>query len=232
MRLILLLLIAITLQATSIEVYQNIRALYKGVNLDKKQLTYIKHNKHKNIQILKKILNKYKNQLPTGKSVVSFILTPNKQIKNINFLIDDNEDLNVMIENIIASNKINFKKPPKNLEMRFIIKKTIPLSYTNAEKPRSPQSKNQIEVIERGTTRFEYSSKIYTRKFTTTQDGFLNITTEPSGCGQVQLLTIKNQTISLGYLIWMQRANKEIPKGEYKLLLKIKKTCDVSVEYL
>ena len=234
MKFLIMIFIVINLYA-SIEVQQNIKALYRGVDLTDNDIEYIKENKYANTQIFKKILTKKIKRLKLKnlqeKNVVSFILLPNGEVEKIRFLQDSNNyKFDKLIKNTIIKNSKYFVKPQNKVEIRFIV------SYENARKNivennnQSYKRKEHYIPISKGTTRFEYSSKEYVRVFETSEDGFVNLTLKPTSCARIRLLTNKNRKISTG--IYPYSFNKEIPKGKYKLLLKIKKTCDVSIQYL
>jgi len=233
MKIIMTILIAISLYA-NIEVTQNIKALYRGVNLLKNQKNYIEENIDYNTNQLKKTLEKEIKQQNIkylkDKNVISFILTPDNTVKKIKLLKKgDNHITDKITKKAILDISNKFIKPKQKIEIRFIVHFNIgakQISYKNTKQDNKPYYKN----ISRGTTRFEYSSKEYVRAFETREDGFINLTIKPYACAEVRLLTNKNQKIYTGALPY--NFNKEIPKGKYKLLIKVKKTCDISLQYL
>lgn len=219
----------------NIEVSQNIRALYKGVKLTKKQKNYILDNQDYNINQLTKTLKKeLKNKKPkyiNEKNVISFILTPDGNITNINFLEkSNNHRINTITKKAIKKNANKFIKPKEITTIRFIIHYNKNQKYIKYENQSTTSEKKEpyYQNIPRGTTRFEYSSKEYVRTFEINEDEFVNATADNT-CATLSLLTYKNQRIMSNYNPWS--FNTALKKGRYKLLIKTKKTCDVNIQY-
>lgn len=235
-------LLATTINA-NVDVTQNIRALYKGVKLNETQKDYILDNSDENIEILEKILNKEVKKLKTKyldeKNIISFKLKPNGDIRAIKFLKrSDNRKLDKATKKAIKKASKLFIKPDEETEIRYIMYYQIGSSQnvtnTYANNTSNVNTTNNLQpndkIILKGTTRFEHDSKEYVRVFETSHDGFINANTSPADCATVKLLTNKNQKVRTGYTPWT--FNVEVPKGKYKLLIKTKKTCDVSLQYL
>jgi hypothetical protein len=116
--------------------------------------------------------------------------------------------------------------------IRFIIDvyDTENIQNDDYDKKINKIEKIEYETIYPGTTRFDYSSKEYVRVFETSEDGFVNISASPQMCATFTLLTNKNQKVR-GYMTpWY--INQNILKGKYKLLIRVKKKCDVSIQYI
>lgn len=236
MKILLGLLIAFNLYA-NIEVSQNMRALYKGVELTDVQEDYILDNQDYNIdqleRVLKKELRTVKFKYVNEKNVISFVLTPAGKITNIKFLKkSDNRKINKITKKAINKTAKTFTRPEEDIIMRYIISfkkgKVNRISYGSEN---SSSRKPFYQNISQGTTRFQHSSKEYVRVFETSEDGFLNLSINPFPCMQrVTLLTSNNQQVGV-MATYSDRMNKEIPKGKYKLLFKTKTLCNVNLEY-
>ena len=156
----------------NIEVKQNIRALYKGVELTEIQEDYILDNQDKNINIFKKILKeeirylrlKYINE----KNIVKFSISPSGKISNIKML-QKSHSRKIDRATKRAINKTIFTKPKEKTELRYIITYRAGQTqntdnYSNMQ-PADTKRKTYYEKIFNGTTRFEHSSKEYVRVF-------------------------------------------------------------------
>jgi len=237
MRTILIgLLLAFNLYA-NVEVSQNMRALYKGVELTEVQEDYIFDNQDDNIEqlenILKRELKTVKSKYINEKNVISFVLTPAGKIINIKFLKkSDNRKINKITKKAITKTAKTFKRPKEDTVMRYIISfRKGKVTQIGSSSPSSSSRKPYYQIISQGTTRFEHTSKEYVRTFETSEDGFINLSINPFPCMQrVTLLTYNNQQVEI-MATYISRMNKEIPKGKYKLLLKTKKMCNVNLEY-
>ncbi len=230
MKKILILLITINIYA-NINVTQNIRALYKGINLTEVQKNYILDNQDITTKLLQKEIQKETKDFKQldEKNVVSFLLTKDGEIKNIHFLVHSNiRTLDKRTKKSIQKIAKKFPRPQTDTELRYIV------HYNKGKKaiyyPENRETRSYEIPIGRGTTRFQYSSKEYVRVFETSEDGFVNLSVNPGMCASVKLLTNKNQRVYTGAASWY--FNKEIPKGKYKLLIKTSKTCDISLQYL
>lgn len=220
----------------NIEVKQNMRALYKGVELSEVQENYILDNQDKNIEILKRFFQKETKQFKNlnDKSVVTFILTPAGEINDIKFLkTSNNRKLDRATKKAIKKSAKKLLITKEKVELRYIISYTSQRKayYSNYTKSNNTQRTREeyYQPISNGTTRFQHSSKEYVRVFETRRDGFVNASASPQTCITFKLLTYENQIIHTGYAPW--QFNKEIPKGKYKLLIKTKQTCDVHLQY-
>ena len=230
--LILLVLLFNMILEAKIIVNQNIKALYKNVNLTEEEKEYIELNKDINTLILQKALDKDFKKENSDKNVISFILTPNGKIKNFKFLVKaDKAKLNRKTKQIVYSIADKFVQPKKKIELRFIIR-FYKNKYSSQESKRYTNSKKKdfYQTIYPGTSRFDYSSKEYVRVFETSEDGFVNISASPGMCATFSLLTDKNQKIYGNLNPWS--INKNILKGKYKLLIRVKKRCNVSIQYI
>lgn len=219
----------------SIEINQNIKALYKGVELTEVQEEYILDNEDYNTAQLKRVLKKefksIKAKVISEKNVVSFILTPSGEINKIKFLKkSDNRTLDKATKRAI--NKAKFIKPSEPTIMRFIMSYRVgKVSYGNSNTTTSSSSKPFYQNISRGTTSFLYSSKEYVRVFETTRDGFINLNTNPQQCmKKITLLKNSGQSMNV-YAASILGINQEASKGRYKLLLQTKKDCKINLQY-
>jgi len=234
MKHILLLIITSVIINANIIVKQNIKALYRDTNITEQEKNYIELNQDINVQIVKKELQKRLKKIQTKeKIVISFILTKNRDIKNFKFLVNaDDIRINRITKNTILSISKKFIKPKKDTMIRFIIDvyKIENIQNYDNDKEIKRNKKIEYEIIYPGTTRFDYSSKEFVRVFETSEDGFVNINASPSMCATFTLLTNKNQKIR-GYMNpW--NINQNILKGKYKLLIKVKKKCNVNIQYI
>lgn len=219
----------------NIEVSQNIRALYRGVDLTETQEDYILDNQDKNIELIKNQLQRSTKHIKytKEKNVVSFVITSNGNLKNIKFL-EKSDERKIDRATTKAIKKIYkyFKRPKEDTEIRFIISFYQKNIYRSSNKKYKNKEANEEYFIPigTGTTRFEYSSKEYIRVFSTTKDGFINLSVRPGLCAGVTLLTSKNQKVNTGAATWY--FNTSIPKGNYKLLIRTNKTCDINLNYI
>lgn len=215
----------------SIEISQNMKALYKNVELSEIQENYIIDNEDKIKRHIKNSLNKSVkiNDGMYEKNVVSFIVKKNGEIEDFKFLKKSgNKILDKKTKKAIESAAKNFPRPKENTELRYIIKYESNKNKYVYKSDTSRSSEQYYQNIERGTTRFDYSSKEYVRVFETTKDGFVNI--KNNMCANIEVLTDKNQKVSFGYSMnW--NLNGPINKGKYKLLVRAKKDCDVHIQY-
>ena len=232
-KIIILLAIAISLSA-NINIKQNIRALYKGIDLTTEQKNYILDSKDRNINIILEELLKHKSEMEDirEKNVVSFIIDKEGNVSKFKFLKkSDNRTIDKLTENIIKKVANKFVAPVEKTELRYIIDYDFikKVTYKNEYKTNnSTKSKyDSIKYIENGTHTFKYSSKEYIRRFSVSEDGFINL--KHNICARTEVLTSKNQKVSLGY----QPFNKNAPirKGDYKLLVSTNKDCDISIQY-
>jgi hypothetical protein len=238
-KIITILLIMInTLNAAYEEVNQNMKALYKDVDLTEIQENYILDNQDKNINILENIMKEEIKKIDTkfmnDKNVIEFILNENGTIDKVKFLKkSDDRNLDKITEKIIEQASKKMMIPKEKTPMRFIFIYEIGQNIVNNQPNDNTNtvSSNTYEIpISRGTTRFEHTSKEYVRVFETNRDGFVNFNVSPTMCNKnVALLTEKGQKINHGYAYW--NFNVEVPKGKYKLLVQTKQTCDVNLQY-
>jgi hypothetical protein len=233
-----------TILNANIEIHQNIKALYKGVTLTETQEDYILDNQENNIDVLKKSMKKELRSLNkknlNEKNVVSFVLEPSGKVSKIKFLRhSDNRKLDKATKKAIINASKKFVKTSEKVQMRFILSYRIGQVKSSGRDTQNKYSKNSVTAktreayfipIANGTTRFQHSSEEYVRVFETSRDGFVNASLNPQTCGSIKLLTNDNQRIHTGYAPW--QFNTEIPKGKYKFLIKTKKVCDVSLQYL
>ncbi len=237
-------------------VLQNIKALYKNVNLTQEETTYMTDNKEINIDAILMASIKFQEQLNKltckDKNVIEFTLTNNLEIKNINFLVHgDNLAINTFTEEIIKNTK--FVKPTHNLKMRYIflydyenraqlimakapeIRQEEPKEQntdeSNTKNIKTPQKQDLGELfdkqIPRGTTTFAHSSKEIVRFFETNQDGFIKATNK--ACASMKIVTLDNKRVNTGYNPWNIKA--PLVKGKYKFVIKTAQTCDINIEY-
>lgn len=237
MKIISLFLISIgILYASNIEVKQNIKALYKDVKLSEVQKDYILDNQEDNIDVInnisKKELIKFKKKTYIHeKNIIEFTLNPDNSIGKIKFLKhSNNRKIDKLTKSIIKSSRKKFIKPNGPVLIRYIFVYEIgETSNTDDNNNKPSKSSKYYQNISQGTTRFEYSSKEYVRIFKTSEDGFVNFSATPQLCATASLLSSSGRKIYTGITSWL--FNTEIPKGKYKLLIKVRKTCDVHLQY-
>lgn len=231
-----------TLLNAGVEVTQNMRALYKGVDLTAGQENYILDHQASIIKVFEVTLKKESKHLGNQtyhdeRNVISFTLNPDLSINDFKFLSRSSERiLDNTTKNAIYGGIEKFPMPKESTVMRFIItynlgtQNTQNYSYENQPRKQS-ETKERYQNIAKGTTRFQHSMKEYIREFETSEDGFINYKTEPDGCmKKLSLLTKDNQNVSVGYNP-SRYINVEIPKGKYKLLFNTNKTCDIQLQY-
>lgn len=124
MKILILGILFFTALNAQLLVLQNIKALYKNVNLTKEETKYMADNKEINIDAILMASIKYQellNKLTTkDKNVIEFTLTNNLEIKSINFLVHgDNLAIDTFTEEIIKNTK--FAKPTNDIRMRYIL---------------------------------------------------------------------------------------------------------------
>jgi len=218
----------------NVHVNQNIKALYKDVKLSMIQENYILDNQDENIYIIENVSKKIMKREDTKKriqekNVVEFELTTEGYIKDFKYLKRSGKrKYDKLTREIIDEAVTKMAKPTTEVPMRFI----IIYEYGKRKKYKTYKDKTQeyedhYQRIPKGTSRFLYSSKEYIREFETRKDGFINITNEM--CANVTVLTMKNQKIYTGSIWW--NINKPIQKGKYKMLIQVKKKCDLHVQY-
>jgi len=236
-KIILILTIALSLNA-NINIKQNIKALYRGVNLTDTQEEYILDSQDKNINIIKKELSKKKFKNIREKLVISFLIDKNKNISKFKYLKkSDDRKIDKYTKSSIKRIASKLITPSEKTELRYIIDYNFQKKLTYANNYQSGNINNSkkkydssIKYIEKGTTRLKHSSKEYVFQFETSKDGFVNFNTNPTMCNKkVTLLTDQNQRIRTGYSSW--QFNTEIKKGKYKLLVQTKQDCDISIQY-
>jgi len=235
MKIIIAIVMLISLLNADIEIQQNIRALYKGVTVSDEQREYLLDNHDENIELLKKLLKqeikKSKLKHISEKNVITFNLKTNGNINKIKFLKrSGNNKVDKLTKRVIKKIGNKLVKPNSDIEMRFIISFRVGVKPTVQNNINYQSREEYIMPISKGTTRFQHDSKEYVRTFTTSRDGFINLNAKPYACAYIKLLTNNNQRISTGVMPY--DFNVEIMKGTYKLLIKTKKTCDVSLQYL
>jgi len=221
----------------NVYVSQNIRALYRNVQLTEIQKNYILENQDYNINELEKKLKidikTLRKKYIDDKNVISFLLTKEGEIRNIKFLVkSDNYKINKITTKAVNESANKLKKPQEDTIIRYIIHfNRGKIEKSNAQYNSTSNQKPFYQNINRGTTRFQHQSEEYVRTFETSKDGFINLSVNPFPCVQrITLLTSNNQKIiTVG--TYNSNINKEIPKGKYNLLLKTKKLCNVNLEY-
>jgi len=105
-------------------VLQNIKALYKNVNLTQEEIKYIIDNEEINSDAVLIASIKFQEQLNKltckDKNVIEFTLTDKLDVKNIHFLLHANTpEIDTFTEEIIKNTK--FTKPTHDLKMRYIL---------------------------------------------------------------------------------------------------------------
>ncbi|WP_321777805.1 TonB family protein [Sulfurimonas sp.] len=242
-KLTIIFLLLTSILNASVIATQNMKALYKDVELTEVQEDYILDNQDNNIDIIQKILMieirkkniKYLNE----KNVVSFTLTPAGEITKIKFLKTSNDrKLDSITKKAIKKASKVFVKPKEPTQIRFIISYRVGESKRNNYNNQSRQDvstnikKPYYMTIERGTTKFNYQSEEYTRVFETTKDGFINMTQEPHGCiKRVTILKDNGEKIAEATGGIFNSINKEAEKGKYKILIQTKKDCKINLDY-
>lgn len=217
----------------NVEIKQNIKALYKNVKLTEDQKDFIFDNQEDMKNIIYKIANqklkKNKKGTMNEKNVIEFTLTPKGEVSDFKYLKRSNKrKYDKQVKEIIVASAKKFPKPTVATPMRYIIKyNNMPKQTIQKVETTEIDQKPRYQRIPLGTSRFLYSSKEYVRVFKVSKDGYINISNEM--CANVTILTIQNQRIRTGPMWW--RINEPIKKGNYKMLIKAKKKCDLNVQY-
>ena len=236
---IILLITTIILSADYVEVKQNMRALYKDVNLTETQKNYIENNQDENIEIINKLLQKETEKLKKKnyiheKNIIEFILNQDMTISTIKFIKKSNDrSIDNITKEIIEQARNKFNKPIEPTPMRFIFIYEIGEVTDNENiNSNTTANKNSYEKsISRGTTRFEHTSEEYIRIFETKKDGFINLSVNPALCmNRATILTEYGQNVKM-VGIYNMSINQEVTKGKYKILFKTEKTCNVNLQY-
>jgi hypothetical protein len=234
MKKIILLMSTILSLNANVNISQNIKALYNGVELTYNQKEYILDSRNKNIDVIKKEINKNKFKDMREKLVVSFFIDSNNHISKFKYLKRSNDRrIDKYTKKTIEKIANKLVSPIEPTELRYIIdfdfqEKVIygKSNYNNHS------SKPSYDKIKRGTTTFKYSSKEYIRTFETTEDGFINMTQEPLGCAKrISILTEKGQKVAEARGNLFSAINKEATKGKYKILVQTKKDCNINLQY-
>lgn len=237
MKLIIIWIMIVSSTYAEIEIRQNIKALYNNVELNEYQEEYIFDNESNNIEIIKQKSKRYENQIQSknlrDKNVIEFWIYPNNEIKDFKYLSRaNNRELDKFTKEIIIKASKELKTPKEKVPLRYIIEydfeKKKNVVYVNNKES---ENKQTYQNIPRGTTFFEFSTKEYTREFTTQRDGFINLNVSPNLClGKATLLTEKGQMVqSVG--TYNAQFNVKAFKGKYKLLIQVAKDCNVNLSY-
>lgn len=216
-----------------VDVEQNIRALYKDINLTKEQEKYIIDSEEENINAIKKSLIKESSSLPQiiknidDKNIVQFELDKNGKIGNVELILKSHDkELDKITKSTIQKINNQLILPRETIILRYIFRYDI----KNRDVQVVYENKNGEIYIQRGTTKLEHSSKEYVRVFETSKDGFINFSTYPKKCiAFVTLLNQNGQKVKHGRSY--SHFNVEIPKGKYKLFIQTKESCNVNLEY-
>ena len=224
----------------NLRVEQNIKALYKDVDLTAEQKKYIEESEEVNINEIKKILIKEASNInieknANEKNVVEFELDENGEINNIELILKSSykqldKTTKLTIEK--ANNKLLL--PKEKTRLRYIFRYDIKNKKYSPIKHSSNKSENRqiYQNIARGTTNFKYDSKEYTREFDTNKDGFINVSQEPNGCAKrITILTENGMSIAEASGSLFSRINKEAPKGKYRILVQTKQDCKINLHY-
>jgi len=225
-----------------ITIEQNIKALYRDINLTQEQKKYIIDNEEKNINVIYELLKKgalntigkIKNA-DNSTNVVQFELYTDGTVHNIEIIYDSSyKELDKITKTIIENLNNQLILPKDKITLRYIFK--YKTKNQNAKMIYSNNNNNSnftyINNIQKGTTHFKYNSQEYIREFTTNEDGFINVSQEPNSCAKrITILTEKGQSFAeaTGYLF--SRINKEAPKGKYKILIQTKQDCNINLQY-
>lgn len=230
---------AMILNADYVEVTQNLRALYKDVNLTETQKNYIENNQDENIETINQLLQKETEKLKKKnyiheKNVIEFTLNQDMTISTIKFIKKSNDrNIDNITKEIIEKAKNKFNKPIEPTPMRFIFKYEIgeDTNYNDMKNNTTANQNSYEKSISRGTTRFEHTSEEYTRIFETKKDGFINLSVNPAYCmNRATILTEYGQNVKMVGTYNMS-INQEVTKGKYKILFKTEKTCNVNLQY-
>lgn len=216
-----------------IDVEQNIRALYKDINLTKEQEKYIVDSEEQNINTMKSFLIKESSILPQiiknidDKNIVQFELDKNGKIGNVELILKShNKELDKITKSTIQKMDNQLALPREKIRLRYIFRYDV----KDRDAKVVYENKNAETYIQRGTTKLEHSSKEYVRVFETGKDGFVNFSTYPKKCTAfIALLNQNGQKVKHGRSYW--HFNIEIPKGKYKLLIQTKESCNINLEY-
>ena len=224
-----------------LRVEQNIKALYKDIDLTAEQKKYIEESEEVNIREIGKILlkeaqnNFHRTKNINDKNVIQFELNKNGDINNIELILKSDKKL---LDKITKSTieKVNNKLllPKEKITLRYIFRYDIKNKNYSPIKYNSNKSENRqiYQNIARGTTYFKYDSNEYVREFDTSRDGFINVSQEPSYCAKkVTILTDNGRNLigTEGYMY--PKINKEAPKGKYRILVLTKQDCKINLHY-
>lgn len=219
-----------------VRVEQNIKALYRDVNITDEQKKYIIDNEEQNIktiqtELINEISQFKQSQNIDEKNVVEFELNRDGKISNIELLAtSNNRRLDKISKQTLEKVSTKLVLPKENIKLRFIFKYSIKNKNDQVVQSNSVNTISNEIYIKRGTTRFEHSNDEYIRVFETNGNGFINFNTNPKRCTKyVTLLSEKGKKIRRGSSYW--QFNVEVPKGKYKLLIQTKEPCSVNLQY-
>ena len=221
------------------EVKMNIKALYRDSfeKLSTTQQNYIYDNMDKIQSITQTALKKEtvelkKEKFVSDKNIVEIMLETNGSTKEIKFLSRSNERrFDNITKKVLEEAVKKFPKPSEPTPIRMIMTYEHERVNLLANMKKEKTVETNTNYIQRGTTRFEHSMGEQMREFETSKDGFINVTTSPGWCANMQILTENNQRIQSGMFTHYPSINKEVPKGKYKLLVLTKETCNINIQY-
>ena len=236
MKFLTIIIFLTTILNAGVHIEQNMKALYRGIDLTTYQENYILDNQEETIILMQNIGNalmkeqKRKKKFIREKNVIEFVLTPLGEIKKFKYLKRSSKrKFDKITKEIVKEAKQGLIKPERDVRLRYIIKYEYGKKKV-VKKRKSVPSKAKTERYQRipkGTSRFLYSSKEYVRTFEVRKDGYMNITNQV--CADIKILTMQNQRVRTGVTSW--NINAPIKKGKYKMLIQTKKKCDIHVQY-
>jgi len=141
-RTLLILLLLSTLNA-GVNITQNMKALYKGVELSERQKEYILYS-DANINMFEKVLENEIEQFETlnEKNVVSFLVLPSGEITNFKFLKTSyNKILDKITKDTIKKASSLILKPKEKTEIRYII------SFRVGDMPANKNYSNKFTIF-------------------------------------------------------------------------------------
>ncbi|MDD5157789.1 hypothetical protein [Sulfurimonas sp.] len=236
---LIIVMLSWVIASANMEVKMNIKALYKDKfeTLSEKQQNYIYDNMNKIKEITEAVLkqetkNLQKEKFIDEKNVIEFILNSDGSIGEINYIARSSErKFDNLSKRIIETSLKNYPMPKEATPIRMIFVYSVGKKFSESRE--RADSRPYIQIIQRGTSRFEHSMKEQVREFETLKDGFVNVNVNPQSCAEVSLLTDNNQKVNggLGQIFMHYSINTEVPKGKYKLLVQTKVTCNVNIQY-
>ncbi|MDD2356340.1 MAG: hypothetical protein PHX13_00340 [Thiovulaceae bacterium] len=241
-------------------VLQNIKALYKNVNLTQEEIKYMTDNKEINSDAVLMASIKLQERLNKltckDKNVIEFTLTDNLEIKNIHFLVHaNNPEIDAFTEEIIKSTQ--FTRPTHDLKMRYIllydyenraqliIAKTPQISQEEINEEAKEQSTDDKNTESIKTPQKQDLGELFDKQIvrgTTTFEYNPKEIVRLFETNQDGFIKANNKACASMKIVTLdnKRVNTgynpwnikaPLVKGKYKFVIKTAQTCEINIQY-